>query len=464
VTVPRWSERQVIEALGLEEEAGDGDYAAVSTDTRSIGGGDLFVALVGDRFDAHDFLAGAAEAGASAAVVERIPSDAPAGMRYFVVDDSLHALGRLANFRRRRLEAKVVGVVGSNGKTTTKDLLRVTLGARYSVHATEGNLNNQIGVPLTLLRAPESAEVLVIEMGTNEPGEIAILARIVEPDAAVITSIGEEHLEKLVDLDGVLEEETSILSGIRGGLVIVAEEPDALAGRARAQLANGRVRVAGFTEAADLRPEGGAEGVEFMPDGSTRWRWEGHEVHLPLPGRYNIRNALLALGIATEWGVPAGDAAAALERVPAPKLRGEWKRLGDLRVLADCYNSNPPSVAAAMEVLMSVPAEGRKIAVLGTMRELGASSERLHRRTAEGAARSLGRGVDLIVATGEFVPAFADLAGELGDALLLVEDPIAAFQSARPRLRGDEVILLKASRGEELERWLPLLEEIEVGR
>jgi UDP-N-acetylmuramoyl-tripeptide--D-alanyl-D-alanine ligase len=464
VRVPRWSEAQVIEALGLQEEAGDGDYSAVSTDTRSIGPGDLFVALVGENFDAHDFLVGAAESGARAAVVERIPDDAPAGMRYYVVDDSLHALGRLANFRRRRLDAKVVGVVGSNGKTTTKDLLRVTLGARFRVHATEGNLNNQIGVPLTLLRAPEDAEALVIEMGTNEPGEIAILARIVEPDAAVITSIGEEHLEKLVDLDGVLEEETSILAGVRGGLVIVAEEPEALAERARAQSGAGRVRVAGFSHAADLRPEGGAEGVEFMADGSTRWRWEGHDVHLPLPGRYNVRNALLALGLATEWGVTAGEATAALERVPAPKLRGEWKRVGDLRVLADCYNSNPPSVAAAIEVLMSVPADGRKIAVLGTMRELGASSETLHRRTAEAAARSVGQGIDLIVATGDFVPAFDGLAGGLGEALLLVEDPIAAFEQVRPHLRGDEVILLKASRGEELERWLPLLDEMEAAR
>jgi UDP-N-acetylmuramoyl-tripeptide--D-alanyl-D-alanine ligase len=462
VTVPRWSERQVIEALGLEEEAGNGEYPRVSTDTRGIEAGDLFVALVGDRFDAHDFLVGAAAAGASAAVVERIPGDAPAGMRYFVVDDSLHALGRLANYRRRRLSAKVVGVVGSNGKTTTKDLLRVTLGARFSVHATEGNLNNQIGVPLTLLRAPEAAEALVIEMGTNEPGEIAILARIVEPDAAVITSIGEEHLEKLVDLAGVLEEETSILAGVRDGVVIVAEEPEALAERARAQLGTERVRVAGFSDAADLRPEGGAGGIEFTSDGSTRWRWDGHDVHLPLPGRYNVRNALLALGIATEWGVPAEDAAAALERVPAPKLRGEWKRVGDLRVLADCYNSNPPSVAAAIEVLLSVPADGRKIAVLGTMRELGASSEMLHRRTAEAAARSVGEGIDMIVATGEFVPAFADLAGDLGEALLLVEEPIAAFEHARPHLRGDEVTLLKASRGEELERWLPLLGEIQV--
>jgi UDP-N-acetylmuramoyl-tripeptide--D-alanyl-D-alanine ligase len=455
-----WTEEQVMEALGLDGEAGSARYPRVSTDTRSLAEGDLFVALSGERFDAHDFLQNAADAGATGAVVERIPADAPEGLRYFQVDDSLHALGRLANFRRRRLGARVVGVVGSNGKTTTKDLLNTTLGAKYRVHSTAGNLNNQIGAPLTLLRAPADAEVLVIEMGTNEPGEIAILTKIVEPDAAVITSIGEEHLEKLGDLDGVLEEETSILQGLDDGMAVVAEEPAALAERARERLGAGRVRIAGFTEAADLRPEGGREAVEFLPDGSTRWRWDGHEVTLPLPGLYNVRNALLALGIATEWGVPAGEAAAALARVPAPSLRGEWVRAGEMRVLADCYNSNPPSVAAAVEVLTNVPADGRKIVVLGTMRELGASATALHRATAESAAGAVRDGIDLIVATGDFVTAFEPLAGELGDRLMTESDPIAAFERLRPALRGDEVILLKASRGEELERWIPLLKEL----
>jgi UDP-N-acetylmuramoyl-tripeptide--D-alanyl-D-alanine ligase len=463
VTAPRWSAAEVIEALGTGEQGADTQFAAVSTDTRSTASGDLFVALVGERFDGHEFLRAAADAGATGAVVERIPDDAPADLQYFVVENALHALGRLANYRRRRLDARVVGIVGSNGKTTTKDLVRTVLGARFRVHATEGNLNNQIGAPLTLLRAPADAEALVIEMGTNEPGEIEILTRIVEPDTAVITSIGEEHLEKLRDLDGVLEEEISILDGLPRGMAFVAEEPDVLAERARQKLGGDRVKVAGFADPADLRPEGGADGVTFQEDGSTRWRWQGQDVHLPLPGLYNVRNALLALGVATSWGVPADAAAAALQRVPAPKLRGEWKRIGGIRVLADCYNSNPPSVAAGIEVLLNVPASGRKIAVLGTMRELGSSSEMLHRRTAEAAGRALNDGLDLIVATGDFVDAFQPLVAEFGDRLLLVPDPIDAFRQIEPDLQGDETILLKASRGEELERWLPLLEEQQEG-
>ncbi|CAN5842350.1 UDP-N-acetylmuramoyl-tripeptide--D-alanyl-D-alanine ligase [soil metagenome] len=463
MTAPGWPISDVVEALGTGGSAADTAFVAVSTDTRSTAAGDLFVALVGDRFDGHHFLGAAAEAGATGAVVERIPDDAPAHVQYFVVHNTLHALGRLANYRRRRLDARVVGIVGSNGKTTTKDLIRTILGARFRVHSTEGNLNNQIGAPLTLLRAPADAEALVIEMGTNEPGEIEILTRIVEPDTAVITSIGEEHLEKLRDLDGVLDEEISILNGLPRGTAFIAEEPDALAQRARQKLGPDRVKVAGFAESSDLRPENGARGVTFHEDGSTQWRWRGLDVHLPLPGLYNVRNALLALGVAVSWGVPADAAASALQRVPAPKLRGEWKRIGGIRVLADCYNSNPPSVAAGIEVLINVPASGKKLAVLGTMRELGSSSDMLHRRTAEAAGRALNSGLDLIVATGEFVGAFQPLVTEYGDRLLLVPDPIDAFRQVEPHLNGDETILLKASRGEELERWLPLLEEQQKG-
>lgn len=452
----RWTEAEVRAALGLGGATGEMVFPRVSTDTRAIGSGDLFVALVGEKFDAHDFLAQAAEAGAAGAVVSRIPESAPDGLHYFEVADTLHALGALGRHRRRALDVRVVGIVGSNGKTTTKDLIRVALSPQFRTHATQGNLNNQVGVPLTLLAAPDDAEVLVVEMGTNEPGEIAILTRIVEPDAAVITSIGEEHLEKLGSLEGVLREEVSILDGLGPeGLCFVAEEPAALPDTARARLGADRVRVAGLSDRADLRPE--AE-VSVEADGTTRWRWRGTDVHLPLPGRWNVRNALLALGLAAAWGVPEDAAARGIEAVPAPKLRGEWKRFGDIRVLADCYNSNPPSAAAALELISELPAAGRKVAVLGTMRELGPSADELHRTTAEVAARRLEDGLDLVVATGAFVQAFEGLAGSLGDRLVRCEDPVAAYDAVARSLAGDETILLKGSRGEALERWLPLLE------
>jgi len=234
-----------------------------------------------------------------------------------VVENTLHALGRLGRHRRRAHAAKVVAVAGSNGKTTTKDLLRAALSPRYRVHATTGNLNNQVGVPLTLLAAPEDAEVLVVETGTNEPGEIDLLGAIVEPDAAVITSIGEEHLEGLGSVEGVLEEELSILRHLRpGGVAVVAEEPGELPERAAGIVGGTRLRVAGLAAQAELRPDGGGEGIEVLPGGATRWRFRGVQIDLPLPGMHNVRNALVALGVSTELGVPVEESARAIAAMP----------------------------------------------------------------------------------------------------------------------------------------------------
>jgi UDP-N-acetylmuramoyl-tripeptide--D-alanyl-D-alanine ligase len=456
-----WTAGEVCRALGCEPRPGDAElsFETISTDTRSIAPGSLFVALEGERFDAHEFLGTAAEAGARGAVVRRVPDDAPDSLRYFRVEDTLVALGGLAHHRRRALEARVLGVAGSNGKTTTKDLLRAALGARYRVHATQGNLNNLVGLPLMLLSTPADAEIVVLEMGTDRPGEIERLTGIAQPDAAIITAIGEEHLEKLGSLEGVLEEETRLLAGLPpAGIGFVAEEPASLPARARELLGADRLRVAGFSERADLHPDGGSAAIEVLPDGTTRWRWRGHELHLPLPGRHNVRNALLALGLAVEWGVPESDAVRGIETMPAPKLRGEWHHVGRLRVLADCYNANPPSLAAAIDLLASLPADSAKIAVIGTMREMGTASADLHRRAAEAIAARLGQGIDRVVATGAFVPAFDSLAAQLGERLVRRDDPLEAYEAISDSIRGDEVILLKASRGEALERWLPLLE------
>ncbi|HEU0053593.1 MAG TPA: UDP-N-acetylmuramoyl-tripeptide--D-alanyl-D-alanine ligase [Longimicrobium sp.] len=457
----RWTAEEVRRALETapQGDAGEGDfeYAGVSTDTRKIGAGSLFVALKGANFDAHDFLAQAAEAGATGAVVERVPEGAPSHLRYHVVDDTLHALGRLGRHRRRAHAGRVVAVAGSNGKTTTKELLKAALAVRFRVHATEGNLNNQVGVPLTLLAAPDDAEVLVIETGTNEPGEITLLGAIAEPDAALITSIGEEHLEGLGSVEGVLEEELSILAHLRpGGVAFVAEDPVELPERAMETVGGMRLRVAGFGEGADLRPDGGEAGIEFLPGGATRWSFRGARVDLPLPGRHNVRNALLALGVATEFGVAVEDAARGIAGMPQPKMRNEWRKVGSLGVLADCYNANPPSTLAAVDLLASIPAEGEKVAVVGTMRELGAHAESLHRSVAEAIAARVGSGIDRVVATGDFVPAFAGL--DADGRVIAVEDPLAAYDALRPHLKGDETILLKGSRGVALERLIPLLE------
>lgn len=455
-----WTDGAVREALGLKGKADTGPYHAVSTDTRAIEKGDLFVALVGDKFDGHDFLAQAAKAGATGLVVSRKDTKAPKGVTLYEVEDTLAALQNLARYRREKHPARFIGVVGSNGKTTTKELIKAVASTRFRTVATKANLNNQIGVPLTILGLPDDTQIAVVEMGTDRPGEIAALTDVVRPDIVVITSIGEEHLELLGDLEGVLEEETSVLQGLkRDGLAFVAEAPDTLPRKVREIIGRSHTRVAGFGGIAELRPDGGDRHIRFMEDGSTLWRWRGIDVRLPIPGKLNIRNALLALGIGMELGIPAGESARSLTEVKLPGLRGEWIKFGDLHVLADCYNANPPSVEAAIELLGSLPARGRRIAVLGTMRELGESSEALHTSVADRIAKQMGDQIDSVIATGEFAAAFKPHKAKLGKQLVLAEDPIEAFDKVSGDLLPTDTILLKASRGDAMERWLPLLEE-----
>ncbi len=454
-----WTEGEVLRALELavSTDVGNGgrpdasSFASVGTDTRTLAEGALFVALRGDTFDGHDFLERAAESGARAAVVDRVPEDAPA-LRYYRVPNTLTALGRMGRARRRALDGRVVAITGTNGKTTTKEMARAILSTRYATHATSGNLNNLIGTPLTLLAAPDDAEALVVEIGTNAPGEIARLAEIVEPDVGLITAVAEGHLEGFGTVEGVLREKTSLLSRLRpGGLALVADEPRSLPERARSLTR--RVRVAGWSDRAD--PEFRAQDLRVDDRGRIRFRWQGRDVALPFGGRVHVRNALLALGLGLEWGVDPDEAVAALAALEPPSMRGELVRYGELRVLADCYNSNPDSLRAAVETLLGLPRGGGRVAVVGSMLELGAKSASLHRESAVSLAES---DLDLIVATGLFVPAFADLADALGDRLVLEEDPEAAFEPMAERLRGDEVVLLKGSRGVALERLMPRLE------
>jgi UDP-N-acetylmuramoyl-tripeptide--D-alanyl-D-alanine ligase len=450
-----WTEAAVTAALGIAARAGDEGrvYPAVSTDTRTLGKGDLFVALRGDHHDAHHFLQQARSAGAAAAVVDHVPDNAPPDLAYYEVADTLVALGRLGRARRRMLDVRVVAVAGSNGKTTTKDMLRAVLAPKYRVHATQGNLNNLVGAPITLLRTPDDAEVIVAEIGTNSPGELAQLAAIVEPDAAVITGISAEHLEGLGDLQGVLREETSVLPWVpRSGAVIVSDDPAMLARRAHAL--HPGVRTAGIGAGADAELRGAD--IALDDDGRVQFTWAGREVRLALRGRHNARNALVALGIARAWGVSDDDAIAALQALDAPKMRVELHRIGGLTVIADCYNANPASVHAAVDLLASMPRRGGRVAVLGTMLEMGPQSAEIHRDVA---ADVVSQNFDVVVATGMFADAFGPHRDALGPRLITVSDPLDAWDALSAVLNGDEVILLKGSRGVALERLLPRFEE-----
>jgi UDP-N-acetylmuramoyl-tripeptide--D-alanyl-D-alanine ligase len=447
-----WTDAMVRDALGLRlDRAVEGvTYAGVATDSRALEEGDLYVALVGDRFDGHDFVADALAAGARGAVVSRaVEGEGRASL--YPVADTLDALGALAAYRRDALAAPVVGITGSAGKTTTKDLTRGALEGALRVHATRGNLNNRVGMPLTLLRAPTDAEVVVLELGTNEPGEIATLAQVARPDIGVVVMVGEAHLEKLGSLEGVLEEKLALLRGLaEGGRCLVGDEPALLASAARAICPS--VRVAGWSQRADpdLRP---AE-VEVDTWGAHHFQWRGLGVRLNVAGRHAVVDALLALAVSELLGVTPERAVAGLAGVTSGAMRGEVRRIGDLTVVVDCYNANPPSVKAALDLLEARSA-GQKVVVLGTMLELGEASARLHR---EVLADAMARDVELVVATGAFEAAAGELAADDRTRVMAAPDWRSVYPALRERLDGHEVVLLKASRGVAMEGILALLE------
>ncbi len=457
-----WTERDVLAALPLadrldgaatREDSGSDSlaYSSISTDTRSMAPGAVFVALRGEHFDAHEFLGQAAERGARAAVVERIPAGAPP-LRYYQVPDTLAALGRLGRYRRRQVDGRVVAITGTAGKTTTKEMARAVVGTRYVTHATSGNLNNLVGAPLTLVDTPLDAEALVVEIGTNAPGEIARLAEMVEPDVGIVTGVAAGHLEGFGTIEGVLREKTTLVSRLSpGGLALVADEPASLPDRARSLTR--RVKVAGWSSRADKSLR--AESLRIDGQGLVNFRWQGRDVALPFGGRAHVRNALLALALGLEWGVDLDDALATLRSLPPPKLRGEIFRIGGLAVIADCYNSNPASLDAAMDTLLSMPRAGGRVVVVGSMLELGSQSDVLHAQAARSIARS---DLDLVVAVGLFEPAFRPLADQLGERLVLAEDAESAFEPMAERLQGEEIVLLKGSRGVALEQLIPKLE------
>jgi UDP-N-acetylmuramoyl-tripeptide--D-alanyl-D-alanine ligase len=436
-----WTLDRVAEALG----GGPGGAAAltsVSTDTRTIEAGALFVALRGERFDGHRFVREAVAAGAAGLVVD---DDSVAGtlpVPVYVVPDTLLALADLARARRRAWDGQVVAIAGSNGKTTTKDITRAALGGRYAVHATTGNLNNRIGVPLTLLALPDEAEVAVVEAGTNVPGEIAILRDICEPNIAVITSIGEEHLEGLGDLEGVLREEIEIARGI-DLLVAPAAHPEvAEAGRPLAR----RVVVAGLDE-GDLR----ADSWSVASDGRGTVEVRGVTVEPPVRGAHNLRNTMLALAVALELGVSLEEAAKGIAEMPLPNMRVAWETHGELTLINDAYNANPPSARAALDLLAAVNTGRQRVAVLGSMLELGAETPRLHDEIGRYALAS---GAQVIAGVGLMAEALGRVAPD--DARVITADDVQdLWPRLSERLERNAVVLLKGSRGARLERLVP---------
>ena len=431
-------------ALGLPG-AGEGrTFDGISTDTRSITPGSLFVALTGERFDAHDFLNAAASAGAAAAIVRTGTPPVP-GLPLIEVADTLRAFGALARARRASMPGPVVAITGTNGKTSTKEMLAAALRTRFRTYATRANLNNLVGVPLTILEAPEGTEALVVEAGANLPGEIARYREIIDPRVVIITNAVAGHLEGFGSLAGVVEEKLSLAAG--ADLAVVGVDPPALADGAR-RVAR-RVRTAALV-GADLVPDR----VEIGPDARPVLTIGGTTFTLAARGLHQADNAMRVWAVAQELGLDLAAVGAALEQFTLPGGRGELLQTGGLTILNDCYNANPQSFRAAMATARSLRGGRRLVFVAGTMRELGSESSALH---AQVARELVDLDAELLAAVGDFVTALEPYRARLGPRLVTAADPPMLAPLLSDRLEGNEVVVLKASRGVALERILPAL-------
>lgn len=464
--------QETASAMGgrVRGEMATGRVTSVSIDSREIQqDGTLFIAIQGERFDGHDFVESALENGAVAAVIHDLSkiNDAYRNSgRLVEVKDTTVALGRLAGWYRRQFVPQVIAVIGSNGKTTVKDLIASVLGSKLSGRAAPASYNNAIGVPLTLLSVEPSDEFVVVEIGTNHPGEVTALARIARPDMAVVTSIGEEHLASFGDLHGVANEEYSFLSSMQDRcFVAISDQAGRFAPRSlQYDMSNPRTRrgvdqnyallIYGFSETADLRAVDVKQnriGQHFRVNGRF-------DYSLPLLGRHNILNALASIAIGTRFRLSHADIASALAKVQGPPMRLQRKKLGTVTVINDAYNANPDSMRAAFAAMDDLTGIGRKVFILGDMLELGRQASRCHQTVGEEAGRS---SAQVIIAVGAYARVVADGATvTAGTSKRIYACPsIEALIDKLPTwLEPRDVVLLKASRSVQLERVIPVME------
>jgi UDP-N-acetylmuramoyl-tripeptide--D-alanyl-D-alanine ligase len=423
----------------------DRTFDTISIDSRTLGLGALFAALKGDRFDGHDFAAAAAERGAVALLVERA---LPIALPQVVVPDALGALSACARARRRQFGGAVVAVTGSNGKTTTKEMIGAILGRRGSCLVTKGNLNNHIGVPLTLLSLQGEHHSAVIEMGANHRGEIAHLASIAEPQIGIVTNAGAAHLEGFGSLDGVAEGKGELFAALPEAGVAVVNVDDRYAGRWRSLAAGRRIVTFGLEPDAEFSARNVVSSVDqtgpvltfdvIAPGGTV-------PVRLALAGLHNLRNALGAAAAAQAAGASLEDVAAGLSSVKPVKGRLEFRPAVNGAVLVDdSYNANPGSLKAGLDAFRSFA--GARWLVLGDMMELGPASDDLHREIGVYARET---GVERLLAVGQRARGAAEAFGPGAAWFENVDDLI---NEARQTLRSDVAVLVKGSRANRLER------------
>ena len=456
--------REIAHWMGAELRVREGDpverpATGYSIDTRTLAPGDLFFAIRGERYDAHDFVAAALERGARAAVVSRSKVvdllDLAHTHTLLIVEDPLVALQTLAGAVRRHWNKRVIGVTGSAGKTTTKEAVAEVLGARFHVLRSSGNLNNEFGLPLQLLKLEAEHDIAVIEMGMSRAGEIAALARIAHPDWGVITNVGNAHAQSFPDgVAGIARAKYELVQSLPVHGVAFLNCDDPYVGQFGRDF-HGRSIYFGVGPCADPRAanieELGAEGVRFQVTAGQ----EQATVTSALLGRHNIWNAMAAIAVGCEAGIPLADCAAAASRLRPPDKRGEVLRIGGATIINDCYNSNPEALQSMIATLASMAAK-RRILVAGEMLELGREAVALHQQCGRAAAES---GIDLVIGVRGNAQHLVQAAREAGALAIFLESPQQTGEWLKDELRAGDAVLLKGSRGVGLEQALRILLE-----
>ena len=435
---------EIAQFTGSTSHATEEQISRWSIDSRTLTPGSLYIALRGENHDGHSFLQAAAERGATAALVDDRDWPEPPGLRLIRVADTLVALQQLAARARQRLHFPLVAITGSAGKTTTKETVSTLAGAARRVTRNEGNLNNHIGLPLSLLRMDETAQAGVLEMGMNHAGEIRALCRIARPDIGVVTNVGTAHIEHFKDIDGIALAKRELIEelGPDGTAVLNFDDPRVRA-FAAAHLAD--TVTFGMGEGADFR----AENVQTTATGST-FLIQDVAFEINLPGRHGVWNVTAGVAVGSILGIPLEVMADAARALQSGKMRGERLTHNGITILNDCYNSNPEAAKAMLDTLAAMPG-ARKIAVLGEMLELGQWAEQLHREVGTHAAD---RGVHTVIAIRGAARHLADAARKAGAETLFFDEPADAGDALRSLARPGDVVLCKGSRGTRVEKAL----------
>jgi UDP-N-acetylmuramoyl-tripeptide--D-alanyl-D-alanine ligase len=437
---------------------------AYSIDSRTIGAGQLFFAVKGERLDGHDFVEQALEKGAVAAVVRKDQlSRYPSQSKLLAVEDTLTALQTLATAVRKLWGKPLVGVTGSAGKTTTKEAIAHVLGARFRVMKSEGNLNNHFGLPLMLLKLEPEYDVAVIEMGMSHAGEICALAKIAQPEIGVVTNVAPVHLEFFDSLAGIARAKYELVESLPASGVAVLNADDEYVSQFGRGF-KGKVVMYGTRPTADVRAEKiqskGTEGTEFdVVIGSLR-----EPAVLPLVGEHNVLNALAAIAVGVERGLKPSEAVAALATLAPADKRGQVLQLGNITVINDCYNSNPKALAAMVDSLATMPAK-RRIVVAGEMLELGPAAEEMHREAGVHIAeKKAEKKIDVLLGVRGLAQAMVDAANQAQIRAEFVPSSEEAGKWLAREAQDGDVILLKASRGVKLEKALETWKSLREGK